>query len=542
MFFYADITLQKSLQHLELDIGDTVDIKYFSNFPKLKLVNVRYSIPFGNMSALACQQKMCNFVYGINGVKCPDVCTCRFIYDDLELSINCSNRGLSHIPPLPISIIGSVKLIFNNNNLLQLPNYTLAGYNALTKLDVSRNMLTSLSINNLPSKLDFLDNISYLDLRNNSLKTLDDKVVLYLKEIKDYAKIELSGNPWSCDCKSKSILSFLRDFEPLEYNVILSRCQIPRSDCPDGCICCMDNSTWSSFIVDCRGEGLSQIPKLSTAVTYVDLRNNNISELTPKLRSLFQNGSTLSLLLLDNPWSCSCNDMENLNFMKSVSSHIIDFTEIICASGEKLVSIDPDIVCPSGIAYYLALAISLAVLILVINFMICFRQPLLVWFYEHDVCLSLAARRELDQAKKFDAFLAFTHKDEPLVEEFVEKLELGRPRFSLCFYLRDWLAGESIPDCIGRSVRDSRRIIILMTDNFMKSTWGRLEFRLALHATSQDRCKRLIVVLYPDVKDFDSLDSELRAYMVFNTYLERSHPNFWNKLIYSMPHAKLRRD
>lgn len=76
-----------------------------------------------------------------------------------------------------------------------------------------------------------------------------------------------------------------------------------------------------------------------------------------------------------------------------------------------------------------------------------------------------------------------------------------------------------------------------MTKNFLKSTWGRLEFRLALHATSRDRCKRLIVVLYPDVEHFDDLDSELRAYMVLNTYLDRNNPNFWNKLMYSMPHA-----
>ncbi|EDW55227.1 GM10484 [Drosophila sechellia] len=127
-------------------------------------------------------------------------------------------------------------------------------------------------------------------------------------------------------------------------------------------------------------------------------------------------------------------------------------------------------------------------------------QPVLVWFYEHGVCLSLAARRELDKDKRFDAFLAFTHKDEALLEEFVDRLERGEPRFRLCFYLRDWLAGESIPDCTGQSIKDSRRIIVLMTENFMNSTWGRLEFRLALHATSRDRCKRLIVVLYPNVK------------------------------------------
>ncbi|XP_052836242.1 toll-like receptor Tollo [Drosophila gunungcola] len=746
-------TLEKSLEHLVLDINNEVDMKSFKNFSMLKLIKVQNYIPYEKLTALTCNQSWCNFIRGTNGIVCPGVCDCRYIYDELELKINCSNRGLSLIPPLPTPIIGVVNLIFHNNSLSRLPNNTLPGYITLKKLDVSRNTLTSLSIIRLPTKLDYLDisfnkivemntdiieyikhvtifkqtgnewiaycddepllhlfkilkmiirmrkvevrpifvklssshkgfmkflgqhflslgvkkqsyfliyedqvvtsmlqklnklnkimsifkymewfhknlavvnneyelfyyhkmavacpykcecchrratqtlkidcsnkfvynfpdvilknrsftqkdtmsnqlelhlsnnNISkitidmlpeilrYLDLRNNSLETLDDKVTRYLKEFKNLSEVKLSGNPWNCDCKSRSILSFLRDNEALEYNLTLGRCNISRADCPDACVCCLDSSTSSSVIIDCNGEGLRRIPELSMKVTYVDLSNNNITAFTEKDRSFFAKRSLhspLKLVLLNNPWSCTCKDIENINFMKSISSSIVDFTEISCSTGLKVVSIDQDVICPSGFAYYLALAISLAAVVVAINFMICFRQPLLVWFYEHDVCLSLAARRELDQEKKFDAFLAFTHKDEALVEEFVEKLELGKPRFRLCFYLRDWLVGESIPDCIGRSVRDSRRIIILMTDNFIRSTWGRLEFRLALHATSQDRCKRLIVVLYPDVRNFDSLDSELRAYMVFNTYLERSHPNFWNKLIYSMPHAKLR--
>ncbi|XP_044313040.1 protein toll [Drosophila rhopaloa] len=542
------VALQKSFEHLVLDINIEVDMKYLKKFFMLKLIKVRYYIPFENLTALICNQSWCNFSRGTNGIECPEMCDCRFIYDDLELNINCSNRGLSRISPLPIPITGGVKLIFRDNSLSQLPDNTLAGYKNLKKLDVSGNFLTRLSINCLPKKLDYLDisfnkNLRYLDLRNNSLETLDEEVIRHLKGFKDFTEVQLSGNPWNCDCKSRSILSFLRDYESLEYNLTLNRCNISRADCPDTCVCCLDNSTWSSVIIDCKGEGLQRIPELSMKVSYVDLRNNNITALTQKDLHFFEYRSHLSpfkLVLLNNPWSCSCKDIKNLNFMKNISSIIVDFTEINCANGVKVVSIDQDIICPSGLVFYLALAITLAAVVVAINLLICFRQPLLVWFYEHEVCMSLAARRELDQAKQFDAFLAFNHKDEPLVQEFVERLELGKPRFRLCFYLRDWLAGESIPDCIGRSVRDSRRIIILMTDNFMKSTWGRLEFRLALHATSKDRCKRLIVVLYPDVKNFDSLDSELRAYMVFNTYLERSHPNFWNMLIYSMPHAKLR--
>jgi len=72
-----------------------------------------------------------------------------------------------------------------------------------------------------------------------------------------------------------------------------------------------------------------------------------------------------------------------------------------------------------------------------------------------------------------------------------------------------------------------------MTKDFVKSSWGRFELRLAIQAASIDKNKRLIVILYPGV-EIDNLDSELRLYMKFNTYLKRDDPHFWTKLIYAI--------
>ncbi|EDW70156.2 uncharacterized protein Dvir_GJ13648 [Drosophila virilis] len=96
---------------------------------------------------------------------------------------------------------------------------------------------------------------------------------------------------------------------------------------------------------------------------------------------------------------------------------------------------------------------------------------------------------------------------------------------------------NSIDDpCILKSIEESKRIIILMTKNFKQSAWGRFEFRMAVQATSIDQYKRLIIIVYPEVEDFNDLDSELRTYMKLNTYLRRDDPQFWRKLIFAMPH------
>lgn len=139
---------------------------------------------------------------------------------------------------------------------------------------------------------------------------------------------------------------------------------------------------------------------------------------------------------------------------------------------------------------------------------------------------------------KIDAFLAFSHVDLGLIEEYVEKLEKGPREYQLCFYQRDWQIGQSIPACILNSIEDSRRIIILMTNNFINSSWGLFEFRSAIKATSMNKDKRLIVILYPGV-DIDQLDAELKIYMKYNTYLRRDDPLFWRKLMFSMPHKQI---
>lgn len=153
-----------------------------------------------------------------------------------------------------------------------------------------------------------------------------------------------------------------------------------------------------------------------------------------------------------------------------------------------------------------------------------------IWFCG-GICGKELAR---DDLAKFDAFIAYCHLDLELVAQYVEKLENGARKYKLCFYHRDWLPGESISDCILQTIEESKRIIIIMTKQFIESPWGRFEFRSAIRATSVHKLKRLIVILYPGV-DMNNLDSELKAYMKYNTYLRRDDPHFWRKLLYAMP-------
>ncbi|KAH8333975.1 hypothetical protein KR059_004980, partial [Drosophila kikkawai] len=517
----------------------------------------------------------CHFTFGINGLRCPADCECSYLY---YFKVNCSARNkLTRIPPLPIPSDNKINLFFSQNQLSQLPNKTLPGYMAVVSLHVSGNQITSIAIDQLPR------NLTNLDISDNPIKTIDSEVADFLTKInyvmqtdirwmancdeehlfkffqkipvgqdiyfdrlngtsslyeKSNTTIDLSGNPFDCYCKTKSFLGFLKDRKPSEYTAVLDRCNI--SMCPDNCVCCLDSLNSTGLNVDCRGRRLTEFPLLPSSVTRLDLGYNDITEINLQGQEFLKNkisSNKLKIFLAGNPWICTC-DNDIVAYTKSISQHIQDFAEMECSNlGKRLALVEDSEICPSYFIYPLILFVFSIIIITALNAFVYFKQPILMWFYEHEICMSMAVRVDLERMKKFDAFLCFTHKDEHLIENYVEKLENGQRQFRLCFYLRDWNVGASIPECIIQSVKDSRRIIILMTKNFLESTWGKLEFRLALHATSKERCKRLIVILYPDVENFDDLDSELKAYMVLNTYLRRDSPNFWNKLIYSMPHV-----
>lgn len=285
------------------------------------------------------------------------------------------------------------------------------------------------------------------------------------------------------------------------------------------------------------------IANLPENLTYLDIRNNRFKVLRPEvLEFLKKRNNTLRIRLAYNPWICSCECTEFLKFFDKFQKMIDDFDEVKCDDG-----ITPSINLDECRLRVNNRIIIVAIIIVAVCIIAClivfrFRTAILMWLYYHNIFVDCILRtaENIEFHQKFDAFLAFSHKNLDLIEEYVEQLENGSREFKLCFYHRDWLIGASIPACILQTIDDSNRIILLMTQEFIKSSWGTFEFRTAIKVTSLNRHKRLIVIVYPEVENFHDLDSELRLYLKYNTYLRRDDPQFWKKLIYAMPHKKIR--
>ena len=83
------------------------------------------------------------------------------------------------------------------------------------------------------------------------------------------------------------------------------------------------------------------------------------------------------------------------------------------------------------------------------------------------------------------------------------------------------------------AVQSSRRMILVLSQNYLKSEWCMLEFCAAHNKVLNDRTHYLILVLFDDVK-VSQLEEDMQLYIRTNTYLGKSNQWFYSKLLYSM--------
>ena len=99
----------------------------------------------------------------------------------------------------------------------------------------------------------------------------------------------------------------------------------------------------------------------------------------------------------------------------------------------------------------------------------------------------------------YDAFIAYSSYDDfKVVKELCQTLENTKPYYRLCISARDFLAGIPIVDNITESMRASRQVIVLLSENFVTSPWCLFEFDVAYALSNANRTSTLLVVLLED--------------------------------------------
>ena len=112
-------------------------------------------------------------------------------------------------------------------------------------------------------------------------------------------------------------------------------------------------------------------------------------------------------------------------------------------------------------------------------------------------------REQKTKQTPYDAFVSYSSHDEGLVVRelapYLEEERQCRPGYRLCVHYRDFAVGASIAEWIISAVELSKRVIIVLSDNFLNSEWCQYEFQTAHHQLLEERKNRNIMVLLHDI-------------------------------------------
>ncbi|KAJ0184418.1 hypothetical protein K1T71_000841, partial [Dendrolimus kikuchii] len=498
---------------------------------------------------------------------------------------------------LPSTIFQGSKAIqmlnLRNNQLKRLHPEVFSNQTEMTGLDLSKNQLTNIDGHLFLTLIKLVElDLSYNQLEvlpyyNNISTIVVNPEFFHLQEIP--VKFILDHNPFNCDCRIYSFAKLATSYNYSQYfSLWNAECNAPvrvqgthltrvpldefvcTVKCSSVCNCtdvpnkdiveavCSEDSTELSRItgnvslkfirkpktlrhrsfenvlkIDLSGLQLDEInfETIPETVKVLNLSNNNLNYLPSEVLN-----RNISFALGNNPLSCDCWNKEYVAKLQQSSAKFLDYLALKCKYGKLLSQVDVQQICDvwNGTTIGVSLMVCAVVFIL-------FAVLIYIYSFEVKVYISkyfpyLMPEEKYDASKKFDVFISYAHQDEDFVRDMLLPNLEGPPiNVKTCIHSRDWIVGEMIPYNIAKSVEESRRTVIVLSENFLKSIWGLLEFRTAhVQATKEGRT-RVVVILLEDVMNKEDLNKEIKAYLRTNTYIKWGEPWFWEKLAYALP-------
>nr|XP_054928923.1 protein toll-like [Dermacentor andersoni] len=462
--------------------------------------------------------------------------------------VDLSNNAVTDIMPGAFKLLDQLtKLDLKNNSISFLNDSYFAHDSILEHIDISMNRLTTLS-----KAFNWTRKIEVMKLSFNKILDISDA----FSELTELRELYLRGNLISCiqprtfqgNVHLIHIDLDLNNIRWIAKHAFEGLLSLRRLHLDRNLLVSLNGSVRNLPQLQYLGASFNVISSLEkwefgniSALTAIYLEGNNISN----VEGAFIGVTGLLSLNLGN------NQVELLrrsDFALEISGSVAvrDASNIVCArnsnllvSQKKFVTLGQKDLCPPAIprgVVYLLLAFGLlAITLALLAAYLRYKQVLKMWLRGRGVC-GLAwgvAEDELDADKLFDVFVSFSSNDADWIhEEIIPRLEASG--FACCTYERNFKGGFLLQDIIHDAVACSRRTLLVLTQNFLASDWCRLEFRLAHQRALQDNVNRLVIVLVDELV-LGALDEDLRLYVRAANYLRWGEPNFWDRLLHSLP-------
>ena len=124
---------------------------------------------------------------------------------------------------------------------------------------------------------------------------------------------------------------------------------------------------------------------------------------------------------------------------------------------------------------------------------------------------------------RYHVFFCHADEDRKWVRDVLQKLEAPPYNMKCCYAGRDFNGGDPVTKNICDSLKASRKTVIVLSPDLLKSSWGEYEIRMTLEMDLQEHRRILIpVMLHP---------CHLPDYLEKLTYIDVENEHFWERFI-----------
>ncbi|KAH9499018.1 hypothetical protein Btru_004224 [Bulinus truncatus] len=297
---------------------------------------------------------------------------------------------------------------------------------------------------------------------------------------------------------------------------------------------------------------ISNMPDLRS----LGFRNTRLGSLDDStiaaIDNLIKQGSNITVDMSYSPILCECSNLKFIQWMKASQAFDPQFHHYVClyADGSSkfiddqyeytLMILTHECASYTIIFFSVSSVTSFLIVIIFIAIIYIFRWKLRYLYYAAYLHYWRNSKRQsTNQTFDFDVFVCYHDDDEDFVLFTLDK-ELERRHLKTCVHKRDFVLGEPIATNIVRAVTSSRKTLVVLTSDMIKSKWCNFEVQMAtMESVSNGRPVLIFLIMSKINSEF--LGAELSYCVENNTYVEYPDTNhtmdaavmdtFWSKLV-----------
>ena len=280
----------------------------------------------------------------------------------------------------------------------------------------------------------------------------------------------------------------------------------------------------------------------------ITLHENELVAVPTSLNYTVSSSSFNNLTLAGNPWECAaCAGPILRKWLAQHAGIVSDISDIRCNKSHlRVLDINMETseyaqcvnatrtltYTPWGITIGMTVCMVLLLVSLVLAY--CFRDHILIVLYNN---LDFLKRRRRELHVLYDVRVIYNETDERVRQWIVgELLDVLETEWGHSVFLveRDMLAGGNHAEEIAQSIRQSRRTLIVVSQNFNDNEWVQFACQAAVQFQIENNLHRVLVAAWEPV-DIDTMDHNIKVYFDTKQVMWKTSRGFWSALKSKLP-------